>query len=165
MEHLAPTVEFKIDENCRTFGTLAISLLRNPDQKYNTEYKVNGSTISIVPFKVDFDAARTWFTNKSTTLDPISLHPILMLIQNAIKTWDALLYHKNTVSKELGLPPWAEILAGGKTITGKLKKSRTLAVGPLVHIHALKKLNMTTPIPQNKLNPVIIGKRQDTSTL
>ncbi|KAG8176105.1 hypothetical protein JTE90_025563 [Oedothorax gibbosus] len=89
-------------------------------------------------------------------------HPFFAAMQICVETEDAILYQKNTVSRDLGLPAFCEVFASGKNIRDRYRlKSRPMSIGPLAHLHNLKKLFETG----NKAKRKVDGKVMDTHTL
>ncbi|GBN54694.1 Nucleoprotein [Araneus ventricosus] len=66
--------------------------------------------------------------------------PFLSALQIAAKTRDILLYQKNNVTRELGMPPACEVFAIGKNIKNKLKKYRPKSVRSVAHLASIMRL-------------------------
>ncbi|APP91610.1 nucleoprotein [Sinu virus] len=147
--------------NLETIGTIISTMIYNskiPDKKEwlpkreTTKYfkrryilsqdKTNWAVekIELPVLKIDITTARIQSLNLNTDVIRKNWMPFLASLQLANKTPDSIIYQKNIVTSELEVPSICEPFANGYQIKDKLKKSRRLSVGPLVHLNSIVKL-------------------------
>lgn len=151
-----------ISKNSDTLGSIVMALMSG-----NSSVR-NGQIYKFYKFEKEMDVDKLVEFESAVNLDLIdsqvkaimsdneqrkSWMPFLASLQLSVKSRDDIIYHRADVTRDLGVPSICEPFAVGSKIKDKLKKSRQMSIGPLVHLQQIKRLDTATGANRARLNP------------